>query len=171
MCECRSVHPASAVWCCTHQRIAAVSVLRMVEPTPTPTGRQSVGRRRRATRRILFGPSSVFRGWPENARRREENRQQWLADSRDKPSEAGVKPGAEIVYRYRQGARRAEASASINVRSAWDAPTPTMYCAASLPGACWAFIIAEMHPLGVGSWARQPLAPGFAPLSPPPRGE
>lgn len=61
-----------------------------------------------AARQILFGPAGVFRGRPEKARRREGERQRLPATARDKLRGMGVKPGVEILYRFRQHARRAE---------------------------------------------------------------
>jgi len=64
-------------------------------------------REAQATRMVLVGAASVFRGWPENARRRGAEHEEQLAAIRNELTEMGVAPGVQIVYRYGHGARRA----------------------------------------------------------------
>jgi len=73
----------------------------------TELGLLTEEREAQATHMILVGAASVFRGWPENARKREIERQQRLGAVRDKLIEAGLAPGVEIVYLYGRSARRA----------------------------------------------------------------
>jgi len=61
-----------------------------------------------ATRAILFGPATMFHGWPENAARRRAEMDALLDAAAEKLRAMGVVPGAEIAYRHGYGCLRGE---------------------------------------------------------------
>ena len=61
-----------------------------------------------ATRAVLFGPATIFRGWPENAARRIAELDELLDAAADKLGQMRVVPGAEIAYRHGHGFLRGQ---------------------------------------------------------------
>jgi predicted Zn-dependent protease len=63
---------------------------------------------KQATEMVLHGAASKFRGWPAQARKLKQKREDRREAEREAAVSAGVKPGALVFFRYRDSLWRGE---------------------------------------------------------------
>lgn len=71
-------------------------------------GLLSDARVEQATQMVLHGAASKFRGWPEEARKRRQEREDRREAEREAAVAKGVEPGALVFFRYRGSLWRGE---------------------------------------------------------------